>query len=175
MGWFNMPATVQESAFERQIKEGKAYQLTEEFSIPAGATIWLYIQLPADKDVVLESRSLQATSGPVRYKVYPNAILTGTLGVQYVPEKLNTKKNGPALTQMNRVTAADINITGISPSDKKLVVAGQDSGSRGTGSQVFQSYFKVYAAGTKIAVSIQNSSSITSFVELQYLWAEDVE
>jgi len=144
MGWFNMPATVQESAFERQIKEGKAFQISEEFAIPAGQTIWIYIQLPANKDVLLESRNIAATSGPVRYKVYPGAILTGTLGQELIPEKLNAKKNGPALTTINRVTAADVDITGITPSDKKLVVAGQDSGSRGNGNQAFQSFFKVY-------------------------------
>lgn len=175
MGWFTMPDTVQETAFERQIKEGKAYQISEEFAIAAGATQWVYIQLPADKDVILEARNIAATAGPVRYRVYPEPVFIGPLGDPIIPEKLNNKKGEPSFTQINKIAASAVDITGISPTDKNLNIAGQDSGSRGTGGTAFQSFFKVYNAGLKVAVSITNNAAITSFVELNYIWAEDVE
>ncbi len=175
MGWFTMPDTVQESAFERQIKEGKAYQISEEFTITAGATQWVYIQLPAEKDVILEARNIAATAGPIRYRVYPQPDLIGPLGDAIIPEKLNTKKNGASLTEIHKIAASSIDVSGITPTDKKLNIAGQDSGSRGNGGTAFQNFFKVYSAGLTVAVSITNNATISSIVELNYIWAEDVE
>lgn len=175
MGWYNMPSSVQETAFERMIKEGKAYQMTRVMTIPANSSMWIYIQMPENKDVVLESRNLAATVGPIVYQVYPSPTLIGTLGESLVIEKLNMKKNGPAQTQLNFITAADVDITGIERSDSHMVPATEQGGNRGNGSVTFQRFFKVYAKGTKVAVQIENRAAISSLVELNYLWAEDVE
>jgi hypothetical protein len=180
MGWYTMPATVQETAFERQIKEGKAYQLSVEFTIEPETSQWVYITLPENKDVILQSRSISATGGPIKYKVFPGATLVGPLGDPLMPEKLNTAKNGPALTQFWTVDEANVDVTGIDPKDRQLVVATQSSPNRGVGALLFQNFFKVYkgGAGVNIAVSLENfatAASVDALVELTFIWAEDVE
>lgn len=175
MGWKTMPDTVTETAFDRLIKEGKAYQFSREFTIPSGATVWIYIQTPPGLDVLLNSRNISATAGPVRYKVYPGAALVGALGTPYVLEKLNFDSSKTAQTQINNVPASSIDITGIPPTDEKLVVATENAGNRGSGNSAFQNFFKVYPSDVAIAASLSNSASITAYVELQYIWAEDVE
>lgn len=175
MGWYTMPDCVVETAFERMIKEGKTYQISEEIIVAGNTTVWLYLQLPEDKDVLLQARNISATAGPIRYKVYPGATLVGPLGIAVNPEKLNALKNGPSQTQIHRVPATSVDITGIPPFDAKLVVATETGGNRGNGAQSAQNFFKVYGAGTKIAISIANVASVTSYVELHYLWAEEVE
>lgn len=177
MGWSNMPSSVQETAFERQIKEGKAFQISREVSIPASTTQWVYVTFPSTKDLILQSRNISATAGPVRYKVYPNPVLVNPVqpANEIFSEKLNNKSPIVAQATAHLVNAADVDVSGIPPSDTKLIVAGQESGSRGTGDDVFQSFFKIYPQGLTAAVSIENAASITANVELHYLWAEDVE
>jgi hypothetical protein len=175
MGWKTMPDTVQETAFDRLIKEGKAYQFSREFEIPAESIVWVYIQISPNADVLLNSRNIAATAGPVRYKVYPQTPLVGPLGNSYVIERLNFKQPKESETQINDVLATSIDISGIAPTDEKLVVATQNAGNRGSGNSAFQNFFKVYPANVSIAVSLSNAATITSYVELQYIWAEDVE
>lgn len=178
MGWATMPDTVTETAFERQIKEGKAYQISEEFLVQVGTLQWLYIQMPENKDVVLEGRNISATAGPVKYKVYPGATLVGPLGTQIIPERLNNVKDGSAQTTIHRIPQSSIDVTGITPSDKQLVVAGQNAGNRGVGASLSQLFFKVYPRNTVVAVSLENAAvagSLDAIVELKYIWAEDVE
>lgn len=174
MGWRTMPSNVVETAFERQIKEGKGYQISDRFVIPANSSIWFFVQVPSNRDLVLQSRNIGCSSGYVLHSVYRNANLVGSLGDAIIPEALSDYSRPPTV-QVNWVDAASLDITGIPATDKYIVPSSVYLDGSGVDGAIFPNFFKIYKHATTFAVKLENISGVSAQGELFCLWAEDTE